>query len=75
MLLKYYTWLQNEDCAYFSNMNTTLKDFTELKENGDFLKVVNAASFESWFVQFRVKGIEKQIVSLITFIENELETD
>ncbi|MFL0352072.1 hypothetical protein [Xanthomarina sp. GH4-25] len=56
-------------------MNTTLKDFTELKENGDFLKVVNAASFESWFVQFRVKGIEKQIVSLITFIENELETD
>lgn len=75
ILLKYFTWFQNEDRDFFSDMNTTLKDFTELKESGDFLKVVNAASFESWFVQYRAIGIERQIVDLITFIENELKID
>jgi cell division protein FtsL len=75
ILIKYFTWFQSDDRAFFSDMNTTLKDFTELKESGDFLKVVNAASFESWFVQYRANDIERQIVDLIMFIENELKTD
>lgn len=72
MLIKYFTWYQNPERDFFSDMKTTLKDYTELKNNGEFLKLVNAASFESWFVQYRAKGIEKQIEELIVFIKSEL---
>lgn len=73
MIMKYFTWFQNSDRALYSDTNTTLEDYIALKQTGDFLKMVNAVSFENWFVQFRAISIEEQIEALIAFIESELD--
>ena len=73
-LMKYFQWHSNPDLPYFGLYKISMEDYSTIRDDTDFSRLLYAVEFENALVQDRAQRVERAIESLINEIENELES-
>jgi hypothetical protein len=75
-LLKYFSmhWDVNQPLSgrYGFYFDINIEDYQRLKNDSQFIKIVNAIAFENGAILFRAKRVENSIIELIDIITAEL---
>ncbi len=74
VLLEYFTWLPDSTSIYESSYEISNKEYLEIRDEGQVLKLVHATLVENDIVKNRAKRIEKEIQDLLGFLNREIES-
>lgn len=72
-LLDYFNWYFRPERTFLNHYQISPEDYSRLKRDANFPKLLSAISFEYNLVQNRANRVEGGIESLIAQIETELE--
>lgn len=72
-LIKYFEWHLRPDLQFFGHYKINPTEYSILKENSNFSKLMYAIAYDNTLVQNRANRVERGIESLIQDIEKELK--
>ncbi|WP_179345515.1 DUF6090 family protein [Winogradskyella ursingii] len=72
LLLKYFTMQFNLSRKYYGDFKISQEEYSKLRTDDAFLKLLSAIAFENAAVQNRGEGVIKSIKSLLNSIEKEI---
>lgn len=74
LLLEHFTWLSDSTSIYESSYEISNKEYLEIRDEGQILKLVHATFVENDIVKNRAKRIEKHILDLLDFLNHEIKS-
>ncbi|WP_323788553.1 DUF6090 family protein [Psychroserpens sp.] len=73
-LIQYFSPVYDEKQTYFLKHEISQEDFTSLKKDAAFNKIVSAIAFENSSVKNRAERVENSILSLIKSLDKEIQS-